>query len=135
MLRRVLLVDDDLSVLLSLKAVLELHQFEVETAVSVSEAQRKLTGAAFDLVVTDVRMEGEASGLEVIRLAAAQSYRPATAVLTAYLPNQEQWKNEPVDAILVKPMGTRDLVCQLEGLVSRRQSKHPSWRPDSASGR
>ena len=135
MLRRVLLVDDDLSVLLSLKAVLELHQFEVETAVSVSEAQRKLTGAAFDLVVTDVRMEGEASGLEVIRLAAAQPYRPATAVLTAYLPNQEQWKNETVDAILVKPMGTRDLVSQLERLVTQRQSKHPPQGPDPASGR
>ena len=135
MLRRVLLVDDDLSVLLSLKAVLELHQFDVETAVSVSEAQGKLTTSAFDLVVTDVRMEGESSGLEVIRLAAAQAYRPATAVLTAYLPNHEQWKNEPVDAILVKPIGTRDLVCQLESLIAQRESRQLPRRPDSASER
>jgi DNA-binding NtrC family response regulator len=126
MFRRVLLVDDDPSVLLSLKAVLELHRFDVETAVSVAEAERKLTSGAFELVVTDVRMEREASGFEVIRSAARQSYRPATAVLTAYLPRHEQWKNEPVDAILVKPMRTRDLVQHLEDLLNRRQKKHPS---------
>ncbi len=126
MFRRVLLVDDDPSVLLSLKAVLELHRFDVETAVSVAEAERKLTSGAFELVVTDVRMEREASGFEVIRSAARQSYRPATAVLTAYLPRHEQWKNEPVDAILVKPMRTRDLVQHLENLLARRQKKHPS---------
>jgi CheY-like chemotaxis protein len=130
MLRRVLLVDDDLSVLLSLKAVLELHSFDVETAVSVAEAQRKLAANAFELVVTDVRMEREASGMEVLRLAASQSYRPATAVLTAYLPRHEQWKNEPVDAVLVKPMGTRELVQQLENLLTRRKSKHESRPPD-----
>ena len=134
MLRRVLLVDDDLSVLLSLKAVLELHQFEVQTAVSVSEAERKLAAGVFELVVTDVRMEQEASGVEVIRLAARQAYRPATAVLTAYLPNHEQWKQEPVDAILVKPMETRELVQQFETLLSRRGEHHPP-HPDSASGR
>lgn len=126
MFRRVLLVDDDPSVLLSLKAVLELHRFDVETAVSVAEAERKLTSGAFELVVTDVRMEREASGFEVIRSAARQSYRPATAVLTAYLPRHEQWKNEPVDAVLVKPMRTRDLVQHLEDLLARRQKQHPS---------
>lgn len=130
MLRRVLLVDDDPSVLLSLKAVLELHSFDVETAVSVAEAQRKLTTNTFELVVSDVRMEREASGVEVIRLAASQSYRPATAVLTAYLPRQEHWKNEPVDAVLVKPMGTRELVQQLENLLARRKSEHESHDPD-----
>jgi CheY-like chemotaxis protein len=118
--RRVLLVDDDPSVLSSLKAVLEFHAFDVETAVSVSEAQRKLATSEFELVVTDVRMEREASGFEVIRTAAQKPRRPATALLTAYLPKSEQWKNEPVDAILVKPISTLDLVRQLENLLARR---------------
>jgi CheY-like chemotaxis protein len=135
MARRVLLVDDDPSVLLSLKAVLELHQFDVETAVSVAEAERKLATGTFDLVVTDVRMEREASGFEVVRAAARQPSRPATAVLTAYLPHTEQWKKEPVDAILVKPIGTRDLVQQLESLLERHQARHQPPRPDSPTGR
>jgi DNA-binding NtrC family response regulator len=39
MKRRILLVDDDAAVLLTLKAVLEMNQFEVETAASASEAE------------------------------------------------------------------------------------------------
>ena len=129
--RRVLLVDDDPSVLLTLKAVLELHGFDVQTAVSVTEAQRKLQAAAFDLVITDVRMEREGSGFEVIRTAAQQPYRPATAVLTAYLPQLEQWKAEPVDAILVKPIATQDLVNQLESLLARHHPQSPDATPGS----
>ena len=36
MRRRILLVDDDVTVLLTLKAVLELNQFEVQTANSAA---------------------------------------------------------------------------------------------------
>jgi CheY-like chemotaxis protein len=133
MLRRVLLVDDDPSVLSSLKAVLELNHFNVETAVSVAEAQRKLAAGTFELVVTDVRMEREGSGFEVIRAAARQPCRPATAVLTAYLPQDERWKLEPVDAVLVKPIGTRDLVQQLENLVAGHETRQKSRRPDDPS--
>lgn len=127
--RRVLLVDDDPTVLLTLKAVLELHRFDVETAASVTDAQRKLAASTFDLVVTDVRMENESSGFEVIRAAARQPCRPATAVLTAYLPHDGQWKNEPVDSILVKPIGTQTLVNQLESLLARRQLRGPDSTP------
>ena len=38
----ILLVDDDLPVLLTLKAVLELNHFDVETATSAREAMKKL---------------------------------------------------------------------------------------------
>lgn len=127
---RVLLVDDDPSVLSSLKAVLELNHFDVETAVSVAEAQRKLAAGTFELVVTDVHMEREGSGFEVIRSASRLPRRPATAVLTAYFPQDEKWKSEPVDAVLVKPIGTRDLVKQLENLLVRHQTRQKSRRPD-----
>jgi len=127
--RRVLLVDDDPTVLLTLKAVLQLNRFDVETAASVAEAQRKLQVSTFDLIVTDVRMEDEGSGFEVIRTAAQQPYRPATAVLTAYLPHDERWKTEPVDAVLVKPIETPVLVQQLENLLQRHQSQRTNVPP------
>ena len=38
MKRRILLVDDDVAVLLTLKAVLEQNEFTVETATSAAEA-------------------------------------------------------------------------------------------------
>ena len=42
MKRRILLVDDELAILLTLKAVLEINGFEVETAASAREAKSKI---------------------------------------------------------------------------------------------
>ncbi len=86
MKRRILLVDDDLAVLLTLKAVLELHGFEVETAASTAEAFARLESADYHMVISDLRMETEEAGMEVIRAARRQRYDPATALLTAYRP-------------------------------------------------
>ena len=59
MKRRILLVDDDLAVLLTLKAVLEFHGFEVETASSTAEAISRLESAEYAMVISDLRMETE----------------------------------------------------------------------------
>src|SRR5208282_602178 len=88
MKRRILLVDDDLAVLLTLKAVLELHGFEVETAATTAQAFTRLESASYHMVISDLRMETDQSGMEVIRAARRQSYDPATALLTAYPPSR-----------------------------------------------
>jgi DNA-binding response OmpR family regulator len=123
MKRRILLVDDDLAVLLTLKAVLELHGFEVETAASTAEAFSRLESGAYHMVISDLRMETEEAGLEVIRAARRQSYEPATALLTAYPPNGEHWSEEHSESLLIKPLGTSDLVRQVEALLVRRADK------------
>jgi DNA-binding response OmpR family regulator len=122
MARRVLLVDDDPSVLLTLKAVLELNGFEVETARSADEACSQLRASTYQIVITDIRMEAENSGLQVIRVAHQQSYQPAVAVLTAYPPKDERWRAEKISSLLVKPIRTKDLVAQLEALLRRRET-------------
>jgi CheY-like chemotaxis protein len=131
--RRVLLVDDDKPVLLTLKAVLELNGFEVATAASVLEAREKLTAGEFDVVITDVRMESEESGWDVLRMARAQRNHPATAILTAYPPSDEGWRQDASESLLVKPIGTRQLIQQLEDLLARRSGTPPRYRGDSAS--
>jgi len=131
--RRVLLVDDDKPVLLTLKAVLELNGFEVDTAASGTEAREKLKGREYDVVITDIRMETEAAGLDVLRLARAQKNHPATAILTAYPPADENWRNESSESLLVKPIGTRQLVQQLETLLAKRAGTLPPQRSEPAS--
>ena len=118
MKRRILLADDELTVLLTLKAILEMNGFEVETAASAREAKEKLHSSSFDMVITDMWMETETAGLDVIRTARRQSYRPATAVLTAY-PNlgAAARKNGGPDSLLVKPTNTGDLLRQIEALL------------------
>ena len=94
MKRRILLVDDDLAVLLTLKAVLELHGFEVETAGSSAEAFARMESGVYQMVISDLRMETEEAGLEVIRAARRQAYDPATALLTAYPPSGQRWNGK-----------------------------------------
>jgi CheY-like chemotaxis protein len=117
MKRRILLVDDDVAVLLTLKAVLEMHGFEIDTAHSVPEAVSKLAASVYQMVITDMRMETETAGLQVIQAAKAQRYRPATAMLTAYPPLDGEWKESGAQSVLVKPVGTKDLVRQIEALL------------------
>ncbi len=123
MKRRILLVDDDLAVLLTLKAVLELHGFEVDTASNTAEAISQMDSAVYQMVITDLRMESENAGMEVIRHARQKSYAPATALLTAYPPLNGRWTENPSQPLLVKPVGTKDLVRQLEALLIRHEDE------------
>ena len=121
MKRRILLVDDDQAVLLTLKAVLELHGFEVETAATTAQAFSMMEAAAYHMVISDLRMETENAGLEVIRAARRHAYKPATALLTACPPSDEPWNEEAKGCLLIKPLGTEKLVRQVEALLSRRR--------------
>ncbi len=138
MKRRILLVDDDLAVLLTLKAVLELHGFDVETAGSSAEAFARMKSSVYHMVISDLRMETEEAGLDVIRTARRQAYDPATALLTAYPPSGEHWDGKLGDAehrdgedwtgknsdsLLIKPLGTGDLLRQVEALLVRHADK------------
>ncbi len=122
-MRRVLLVDDELAILLTLKAVLELNRFTVDTAASAREAGQKLNTGVYDLVITDMRMETERSGYEVIRVARSQRYEPATAILTAYPVPGSEWEAHGAQQLLVKPVGTDDLLRQIEQVMSRHEAQ------------
>ncbi len=121
MKRRILLVDDELAILLTLKAILEMHNFEVDTAASAKEAEKKLSAAEFEMVITDMRMEHETAGYDVIRAARAQAYNPATAILTAFPTSGADWKARGAQQLLVKPVNTQDLLRQIEALLVTHQ--------------
>ena len=129
MKRRILLVDDDVAVLLTLKAVLEMHGFEVHTANSVNDAVEKLNAGIYQMVITDMRMETENAGWQVVRAAKDQEYRPATAILTAYPSIEDDWQERGAHSLLVKPVGTRDLVRQIEALLVRHEDEKRAVRP------
>lgn len=123
MKRRILLVDDELAILLTLKAILEINGFEVETAASGKEAKGKLLDGEYQMVITDMRMETETAGYDVIREAKKQEYDPAVAILTAFPLLGSDWKEEGADSMLVKPMNTNDLLRQIEALLIAHQDK------------
>ena len=132
MKRRILLVDDEVAILLTLKAVLEINGFEVETAASAREAKLKIRAHEYHMVITDMRMESDSAGMEVVAAAKKAPYRPAVTMLTAFpLPGSEG--EEGADKLLVKPMNTSDLLRQLEALlVTHEDNKR---RPQSENAR
>jgi DNA-binding NtrC family response regulator len=117
MKRRILLVDDELAILLTLKAILEMNGFEVETASSAREGIAKLEKNTYNMVITDMRMEHETAGYDVIRAARKQPYNPATSIVTAYPSLGTDWKSEGAQSLLVKPVNTNDLLRQIEALL------------------
>ena len=119
--RRVLLVDDEVSVLLTLKAVLEISGFDVDTAASAREARSKIKLREYQMVITDMRMESDAAGRDVIQAARTATYHPAVALLTAF--PDDEWADIGADKMLVKPMQTAILIRQIEKMMDAHAAK------------
>jgi len=123
MRRRILLVDDEVAVLLTLKAVLEISGFDVDTAASAREGVSKLHTREYQMLITDMRMEHDVAGVEVIKAARVAAYHPAVALLTAFPVAEEDWQEMGADQLLVKPMHTRILLQQIEDLITSHERK------------
>jgi CheY-like chemotaxis protein len=119
-----LLVDDESSVLHTLRMVLENEGYNVVTAESCAQALMLLqTNTTFDGVITDLNMEKEDVGLEVARIALQATPRPVVVVLTGFasLVNSRQALDLGIDYMAHKPVELSDLLPALSRLVSRRR--------------
>lgn len=66
-MKRILIVDDEKNVSISLSIGLKRQGFEVETAMNGQEALLKMRESAFDCLLTDVRMP-KINGIELTRI-------------------------------------------------------------------
>ena len=134
MKRKILLVDDDVAILLTMKAVLEISGFDVDTAASARDAKLKLKKHEFAMIITDMRMENEAAGAEVIRAAREAAYQPAVALLTAFPVGEEDWQELGTGKVkvLMKPMQTKVLLQQIERLLATHEAKR-AGKPQEAA--
>jgi DNA-binding response OmpR family regulator len=123
MKRRILLVDDEVAVLLTMKAVLEISGFDVDTAASAREGKSRLKTRVYDMVITDMRMESDEAGREVIVAARTAAYHPAVALLTAYPLDEGDALEMGADKLLVKATHTRVLLEQLDKLFDSHKAK------------
>ena len=134
MKRRILLVDDEVAVLLTMKAVLEISGFDVDTAASAREGKSKLRKSEYHMIITEMRMESDAAGAEVIREARAAKYHPAVALLTAFPVDDDAWQEMGADKMLVKPMQTRLLLKQIDQLMANHEAKLEKLAAQSENG-
>ena len=118
MTARILLVDDEHSILMTLTAILQKNGFQVISASSAREAKEKLARDRFDLVISDLKMETDGAGFEVVKAALEQSYKPATLLLTAYPVPQQEWSGHGADGLLEKPTEMASLLQTITQLLA-----------------
>ena len=131
--RKILLVDNDLTVLLTMRAILEMNGFAVETANSGREAMQRMQADTFAMVITESRLETPNSGYEVIRAARSQAYEPATAILSAHANAMTDWVAQGAQSLLVKAMNSGDLVRQIEALLVNHEDCKAGHFPDEGN--
>jgi len=119
--RRVLVVEDEASLLEMLTLMLRTLGYDVRTACDAPEAMRLFAAEPFDLVLTDYGLPG-APGTDVARQCKAQ--RPGTKVILATGWGAEVARGE-ADLVLTKPFAARQLAAAIRELLGADAPHRP----------
>jgi CheY-like chemotaxis protein len=119
----ILIVEDLPALNLTYRLIFEADGWTAICADSVASAIDAMEDVAFDVVFTDVNLESEGDGLEVIRAAAQQANRPATIAVSGYLDDElEQWiYSHGADLALAKPLQIPVLKAEIQRLLARKK--------------
>ena len=98
---RILVVDDEKSLLIALRGLLSREGYQVETASSGEEALRRIETGSFHLVITDLAMEG-VDGMQVLERARVVDPDLAVVMITAY--------GSEKTAVQAMKLGARDYI-------------------------
>ncbi len=116
---RVLVVDDDESLRLTLGMLLRGRGYEVEQAASGEEALERLATSPFDALISDVRM-GKLSGLD-LACQAKRAWPRLRVILMSGFCHADDLAGTPVEGFAEKPLDVDALVAMIEG-GGRRKS-------------
>jgi two-component system alkaline phosphatase synthesis response regulator PhoP len=125
MTRRLLIVDDDMSMRLLLAEYFRRLGFEVEDYENGAEALQPALTKEFDCFIFDVSMP-EMDGLELLRRLRARGLTTPTLFLTAHdaVDDKVAGFQAGADDYLAKPFSPRELEVRVEALL-RRAAKYP----------
>ena len=117
---RVLVVDDEPNILLSLEFLMQQAGFEVTTAEDAEQAQVLISQQVPDLILLDISLPG-ISGFDLLeQLRADEATRSLPVVmLTAHGREVEKEKGMALGAsdYITKPFSTRELVSRVQALL------------------
>ncbi len=120
---KILFVDDEPAIRVSLPAILKMHGFEVTTTGSVSEAIQEISRKPFDVLISDLNIGNPGDGFTVVSAMRRTQPNCVTLILTGFpaFETALQAIRSQVDDYLIKPAGATKLVTAIEEhLRSRR---------------
>ena len=124
---RILVVEDDLDILNACHRALEMHGFEVITALTGRDAMARLAeGKPFDLLFSDVVLPGDMSGIDVQREALLIQPNMKSILTTGYaeLDNLGEQKFTTSANMLHKPYTYKELLDRITTALTLKQPMH-----------
>jgi DNA-binding NtrC family response regulator len=130
----ILLVEDEVNARQVLSIGLETQGHRVCPCSGPDEARLALQQQTFDLVLTDLRMEGRDAGLEVVDMAAACQPQPRILLITAYASTETAVDAMRLGAFdyLTKPVSMDELQEAVERALHSEQADSSSNEPEPA---
>ena len=128
---RVLVVEDDASILLGLKMNLEAQGYDVVTAVDGSEGLEKARSAPWDLIIADIMMP-KMNGYEMVSALRNEGNRTPILILSARTAEEDMIMGLDLgaDDYVTKPFSVRELLARVR--ASLRRKEQPSrWSFDT----
>jgi DNA-binding NtrC family response regulator len=125
--KRLLFVDDEPAIRETLSLILPRYGFSVSLAATVAEALEKIQQQEFDILLSDLNIEGKRDGYRVV--GAMQTSNPAcvTVILTGYgdLESAAEGRALGIDDYISKPVAPNELVALLtEKLAAKGAQLH-----------
>jgi CheY-like chemotaxis protein len=119
--RRLLLVDDNETLRLSLQLVLQRNGFDVACAANVNEALRLIGSQTFDALLSDLHMPQAGDGLTVVSAMRNANPKAVTLIFSGYPAMKEAAAAilAQADGILVKPLSVEKLIETLHDWIDR----------------
>ena len=119
---RILFVDDEPNIRLTLPPVLEQHGFEVKAAGSVAEAVEQIKASRFDVLISDLNVEESGDGFRVVSAMREKQPHCIALILTGY-PGFESAVDAlrlRVDDYVVKPVDVETLINSLHERLGKK---------------
>jgi two-component system, NtrC family, response regulator HydG len=120
--KRLLFVDDEASIRLTLPPILQQSGFEVKIAATVPEALGEIRSSRFDVLLSDLNISEAGDGFRVVRAMRQSQPQCVTVILTGYpgLETAVESLHDQVDDFVIKPADVDGLIASIqEKLVSR----------------
>jgi len=122
---RILVVDDEPSVLLTYRLILEQQGYEVVAAASSAEAKKTMETQSIDLLLCDLSLEDRHTGFEVIEFARQRQPSAISVLLTGYASRDisEQAEQGGV-AVLFKPIDIAEFLSTISAQLRKRHEQN-----------
>lgn len=119
----ILIVEDLPALNLTYRLIFEADGWTAICADTVAGAIEAMKNVCFDVVFTDVNLEAEGDGLDVVCAASQQPVRPVTIAVGGYLDAEfEQWlRTNGADLVLAKPLQIPHLKVEIQRLLARKK--------------